>query len=103
LTRDARPYIRAMVFRDLARFAFGWPAQEIRVERHESTVNLHVAAVADPERYRALEEARARVRALMLDGTLKPQSSEAKGDGDGQGHDAGGSGAPRGDPGGDAA
>jgi hypothetical protein len=81
LTRDARPYIRAMVFKDLARFAFGWPAQEIRVERHASTVSLHVAAVANPEKYAALEEARAKVQALLLDGKEAGNGSGRDADG----------------------
>jgi hypothetical protein len=92
LTRHGSPLVRVYVFRDLMRYGFGLPPQEIRVERHASTVNLHLAAVADPSKYTALEEARARVQALLLDtpAAARQQPVEEKGDRDGQRHNADG-------------
>jgi hypothetical protein len=93
LTRHRNPMVRVYVFRDLMRYGFGLPPQEIRVERHASTVNLHLAAVADPSKYTALEEARARVQSLLLDirATKAQQPVGEKGDRDGQRRDADGS------------
>ena len=99
LTKCRNLHVRAVVYRDLARFAFGWAPVEINVQRHTSTVNLHLAGIADPGKYTALEEARARVQALLLDttATAVPQPDEEKGDRDGQGHDADGGTATSGD------
>jgi hypothetical protein len=84
--------VRVYVFRDLMRYGFGLPPQEIKVEQHASTVNLHLAAVADPSKYTALEEARARVQALLLDTRAATQQRpvEDKEDDDGQKHNADG-------------
>jgi hypothetical protein len=67
LTEHKNPMIRMYVFRDLMKYGFGLPPQEYRVERHASTVNVHVGAVADPAKYSAVEEVRAKMRALLLD------------------------------------
>jgi len=66
LTRHRNPMVRVYVFRDLMRYGFGLPPQEIRVERHASTVNVHVAAVADPAKNAEVDEARAKVRSLLV-------------------------------------
>jgi hypothetical protein len=104
LTKSRNQMIRTVVFRDLARFAFGWAPQEIRVERRASTVNLHLAAAADLAKYSALEEARAKLQALLLDittTTVKPHQNDTKGDIHGQSPDADGGRAAAGDSGGD--
>jgi hypothetical protein len=79
LTEHKNPMVRVYVFRDLMRFGFGLAPQEIKVERHASAVNVHLAAVADPAKYLALEEARAKVRSLLLDGHGAPIERHAHG------------------------